>query len=505
MGRARFLRASVTLAAGLLSLLAPPVATATITEFPLPAADSAPYAVTAGPDGALWFTELGNGLGAGNAKVGRITTGGAVTEFPIPTPNAFGTGITRGPDGALWFTEGFVAKIGRVTTSGSFTEFPVTGAPGPIEDITAGPDGALWFTANGQVGRITTGGTVTLFSLSGGDAQTGIAAGPDGALWFTEASANRIGRITTSGAITTFPVPMPDSVPAGIVAGPDGALWFTELYGNNIGRITTSGAITEFPIRTPDSGPNTITAGPDGALWFVELGADKIGRITTSGTVSDFRIPAAAQDIAAGPDGALWFTEESAGRIGRITTDQPPQDAVDGTIYTEAPCGEPFGCTPPRYTFRVSSGPSGEHPIGTVTYREGERSSTFTQTGRVTCLRVDGRRAAVGVEFTAFFPGGPSRAAVIVVEDDGVATVDRFAVQNLRAGSAPSTCPSPAEIALGPAFGPSPTSPGVVVVDAQPTPTSKAQCRRGGYRAFGFRNQGQCIAAVEHGGKPPKP
>jgi streptogramin lyase len=28
-----------------------------ITEFPLPAAASGPYMITAGPDGALWFTE----------------------------------------------------------------------------------------------------------------------------------------------------------------------------------------------------------------------------------------------------------------------------------------------------------------------------------------------------------------------------------------------------------------------------------------------------------------
>jgi hypothetical protein len=28
-------------------------------------------------------------------------------------------------------------------------------------------------------------------------------------------------------------------------------------------------------------------------------------------------------------------------------------------------------------------------------------------------------------------------------------------------------------------------------------PTSKAECKRGGYKDFGFENQGQCIASVQ--------
>lgn len=43
----------------------------------------------------------------------------------------------------------------------------------------------------------------------------------------------------------------------------------------------------------------------------------------------------------------------------------------------------------------------------------------------------------------------------------------------------------------------------VVVHDAQPpAPTSKAQCKDGGWQQFGFKNQGQCIAFVNRGPKP---
>jgi len=127
----------------------------TITEFAIPTslASAILERISAGPDGALWFTEQ-----AGN-NIARITTSGTITEYPIPTADAYPTAIAAGPDGALWFTEDAapqdVGKIGRITTSGVIIEYPVpTSGSGPT-DITAGPDGAMWFIGLG-IGRITT-------------------------------------------------------------------------------------------------------------------------------------------------------------------------------------------------------------------------------------------------------------------------------------------------------------------------------------------------------------
>jgi hypothetical protein len=50
---------------------------------------------------------------------------------------------------------------------------------------------------------------------------------------------------------------------------------------------------------------------------------------------------------------------------------------------------------------------------------------------------------------------------------------------------------------------PAPIFGDIVVVDAQPSPTSKAQCKNGGWRNFaGFTNQGQCVAFVERHPQP---
>ena len=117
----------------------------------------------------------------------------------FPRPTAFPYGIAAGPDGALWFTELVGNKIGRITTAGVvITEYTVPTAGSSSVDITAGPDGALWFTEQGrQQDRADHDrrGRHRIPYSHGRQLPVGIAAGPDGALWFTEELA-----ATRSGA-----------------------------------------------------------------------------------------------------------------------------------------------------------------------------------------------------------------------------------------------------------------------------------------------------------------
>ncbi len=367
--------------------------TVTATSFPIPLVEIVqPEGITTGPDGNLWFTESGAG------RIGRMTSSGTLTEFDLPsvpppagspagTPDTQVTpeAITAGPDGALWFTTAN-SEIGRIETDGTITMFPVDGltsmASGPggpttnPSDITVGSDGALWFTGvAGKVGRITTAGVVTEFSVpsippAAGSSPgtpstpatlTAITAGPDGALWFT-GEPGEVGRITTAGVVTEFPVPdnpPPSGSPAGtagspailqsIAAGPDGALWFTG-QSDQVGRITTAGVVTEFsvPDAPPLQGPTpatllsdpsiqTIVAGPDGNLWFTTSsnltststtgsnlvgGNPAIGRLTPTGVFTFFNVPGffnSLADLTLGPNGNLWFTEQEDGSNGGRT------------------------------------------------------------------------------------------------------------------------------------------------------------------------------------------
>lgn len=282
-------------------------------------------AVTAGPDGNLWFSEYGGD------RVGRITTDGVVTEFPVGDGPG---GLAVGSDGNIWFAELNANKIGRLTPAGVLTEFSAGISAGARpQSVTLGPDGNIWFAeVNGnRVGRITTDGTVTEFSvgITPGSSVADIVAGPDGNLWFTE-NQGRIGRITTAGVVTEFSTGITaGSWPAGITAGVDGALWFTETNAGQIGRITTSGVVTEFGGLAAGASPYDIATGSDGNLWITESGG-LVARMTLAGAVTEFSGANNPAGIAPGPDGNVWFVEWAGGRVG--VADVATLDAASASV-----------------------------------------------------------------------------------------------------------------------------------------------------------------------------
>jgi streptogramin lyase len=83
-------------------------------------------------------------------SIGRITTNGVVTTYTDPSINTSPPlGITAGPDGALWFTNLSNNSIGRITTSGVVSNYTDPSINYP-QYIAAGPDGALWFANSGN-------------------------------------------------------------------------------------------------------------------------------------------------------------------------------------------------------------------------------------------------------------------------------------------------------------------------------------------------------------------
>lgn len=350
----------------------------TFNEFPVAIPANPGYAgvlaITSGPDGNLWFTELFPN------KIGRITPTGSLTEFALPNANAQPAGITLGPDGNLWFTESAATPvdpnhsanhIGRITPNGQISEFQI---PSPFCEplsITVGPDGNLWFTEyygdyrNGdKIGRITPAGIITEFNVpTATSGPNAITAGADGNLWFTELLGNKIGRLTTNGAFTEFTLPAGNSQPTGITRGPDGNVWFTEYGPGYLGRITPGGTITEFPYYGYGP-PTSLTTGPDGDLWVVETNG-AIAQYTTSGLATLYVIPTAnaqPQGITTGPDNHIWFTEYVASKVSELV-------ALPTSVSLSAPA--------------VSAGANG-HVAVTVT------SPSQTPTGNVS-ITIDGK------------------------------------------------------------------------------------------------------------------
>jgi virginiamycin B lyase len=309
------------------------------TEFPLPA-NTGPYGIANGADGALWFTARDSN------QIGRITTSGTITWYTVPTANSQPETIVSGPDGALWFTETAGNKIGRIAVDGTFSEYAVPSAASVPKGITTGADGNLYFTeqATGKVARITPGGVITEFPTlpAGASAPNAVAWGPDQNLWLTNGGTEGLTRVTPAGAATGFPTPTPSSGPAGIAVGPMGNLWFAEATGNKIGRFAPyydSFAVTEVAL-TAGRSPFGITAGADGDMWFTERDGNRLGKITSTGVVTEYAVPtanSAPTSIAAGRDGALWFTQPGANKIGRyglgLTTSFTDTTAIAGQHY----------------------------------------------------------------------------------------------------------------------------------------------------------------------------
>ncbi len=168
------------------------------------------FALTTGPDGALWFTSINS--------IGRLTTGGHLRVFSGPGISV-PRGIAVGPDGALWFANNGDSTIGRITTAGMVTNYTDPRITSPLS-IAAGRDGAMWFTnlaswngtafVNSAIGRITMAGAITMFTGPSINDPVRIASGADGALWFTnqfDSAQGSIGRITTGGTVTTYTDP----------------------------------------------------------------------------------------------------------------------------------------------------------------------------------------------------------------------------------------------------------------------------------------------------------
>jgi hypothetical protein len=140
-----------------------------------------------------------------------------------------------------------------------------------------------------------------------------------------------------------------------------------------------------------------------------------------------------------------------------------------------------------EFQIDAHSGPSGENPAGSVHISPGEIGQPFG--GPITCLAVMGNVATLNFEAQ---PGSNSVATLVAIDSP---TGDQIAY--VGGGRAPTDC--------SPVTNP-PSQPlnggDITIVDAQPPPTTKKQCKNGGWRNFSvFENQGDCVSFIATKGK----
>ena len=184
---------------------------------------------------------------------------------------------------------------------------------------------------------------------------------------------------------------------------------------------------------------------------------------------------------ALGVTGALMF----AGSSGAQTPTQDSATGAGGTgSYTS-------------FAFNVVSGPSGENPSGSSRL-DLPAFGLHTQSRAISCLSVSGNTATWVTELLPNSFGFTFGKLTAVDNGPAGSGVDTYAAAGYQT---PQDCSSPETGALG-------TQPlltgDIVVVDAPPLPTSRDQCKNGGWQVYGFfKNQGDCVSFVATGGKNP--
>ena len=168
----------------------------------------------------------------------------------------------------------------------------------------------------------------------------------------------------------------------------------------------------------------------------------------------------------------------------------PTADSVIGTLTFPSPFAGPL-----RETYEVASEPSGENAGGEVVAELLNFPGTILHF-EVTCLSVTDNRAVIGMFRPDPIIGDTSIYRLVV--DGGPGRTDTVGVEN--AVGRPLDC-AMIPIDVDPSL---PVSGDAIVTDAKPLPTTKSQCRNGGWRNFGvFKNQGDCVSFVSTGGKNP--
>ena len=130
------------------------------TTYPLPADATYPRALAAGPVGSIWFTRHNEGTWMSkpsDGSIGYLDAATGTAKIWSTGSNSAPEDLVRGPDGHMWFTNvGYSPGIGHISAQGVGVVSKV-GNHQP-RSLTFGPDGAVWFTdrSTNSIVRVTT-------------------------------------------------------------------------------------------------------------------------------------------------------------------------------------------------------------------------------------------------------------------------------------------------------------------------------------------------------------
>jgi virginiamycin B lyase len=221
----------------------------------LPQPDSSPYSLTAGPDGALWFTAISS-----TALIGRVSPSLTISMYPVlQQKDQIPTEIQFVNSSLAYFT---ALNVYNSTRSGLYSFDPGN--------------------ASGGITPTRVGGNVTLSNA------ISLAVSSD-SVWVVQHIASNIaGYNLNSHRWTLYPTSTENYTSTTLpyfVRTSGNLVWFNEHYGNRIGELVLgeSANLTEFsesdpPVTNGSQIQNDLTiATATGGLWFTSTTGNYIG------------------------------------------------------------------------------------------------------------------------------------------------------------------------------------------------------------------------------------
>ncbi len=353
----------------------------TVVEYPWPSANTSAGGINGYRTG-IWGVAFWNGMvwatdADGNALVGLNPANGAVTSLNLTVPNAFPYTLTAGPDGALWFTTISRAPyIGRVAPDLTLSLYPVLTNPKQVAlEIQFASPSLAYYVALDPFNETRTG--VYAFDPANVTAGIwGVQVGADttlyqlnslslskGTIWVTQHSASNLaGYDLATRTWTFYPTSTKGYTPTTLpyfVRSSGTTVWFNEHYSNVIARLDpAAGTLTEYseanpPISDLRDIQNVLTiAESGGGLWFTSTTGNYIGFVDGNYKPSFAISTSGKNSTSLAPGGAASVQLQVSGTWSKTLQVQ----VSDSENYTSVP--SLISIQPDKSSIPAGSGPS---------------------------------------------------------------------------------------------------------------------------------------------------
>jgi streptogramin lyase len=335
-----------------------------VTEYSLPGNDTWPSAITAAPDGSVWFAEQ-----AVPGVTHLFPSNGTIVEYAWPgyeTPtlaNCYPTAVSSGIalwNGRVWSADEFANIIFGVGPSdGSVVSINVTGRASYPYWLAVGQDGDLWVSFDdtpATLARIYPNLTVSLIRLSGTGEDSPLQLEFVNATYALLAAINLSTNTTTKGCVCNGHIYSFDPSDAGSTITPSvvgsgynlvlptsasysaEGIWVAQHYASSVVDYDfQTGNWIQYPTSRVPWTNTTLplqVASNGSVVWFNEHYANKIAVLNPgSGTLTEIdesNPPPTAyggiqnDEYIALSGGRLWFTSLTGNYVGFVDASYRP-------------------------------------------------------------------------------------------------------------------------------------------------------------------------------------